>query len=517
MATPLHTLSATELRAALEGGQTTSEAIVEALIARADATELKVAGFTTRLHDLALASARERDRERREGAVRGALHGLPFTVKENIDVAGAPSSVGLRQSLVARAPRDAVIVALARDAGGLCLGKSNIPQALLSMRCNNALYGETKNPVSAAHVTGGSSSGEAALIACGASPMGFGSDLGGSIRFPASFCGVAGFKPTQDAWSNRGANTAIRGQEFVRAQLGPLARTVADLRLLWDALPPARHHQLDHRVPPLGPSAPLARPVRVGVFEDDGVTPPNPAIRRAVREAARDLVAAGVTLVPFSPVARAELVSLYLAAISADGMKTLAARFGDERAEPSTRLMWTLGAAPSGLRAVAARALHRMGERRLASIVGAAGRKPVAAYFALAHRREELRAEMEAAWRAADIAAVICPASASPAVPVGEEGDAALIFSHYCPYNIFGMPAGVVPTTRVRADETRVPRGREQIHKRLSSIAAQSEGLPVAVQVAAPRYADARVLGLMQLLEDAACARDSGSRAPVDP
>ena len=202
--------------------------IVEALHARIRALDGKLHCFVSWRPEEVLAEARAADAARKQGNLAGPLHGLPVTIKDNIDIAGTDSTLGLRSRQNQPALVDAPVVKLLREAGAIILGKTNIPQLLLAQETDNALFGVTNNPWDLTRVPGGSSGGEAAAVASGMSPLGFGTDIGGSIRIPCHFCGVAGIKMTLDRWSNRGSSTAIPGQELVRSQVGPIARRVSD-------------------------------------------------------------------------------------------------------------------------------------------------------------------------------------------------------------------------------------------------------------------------------------------------
>ncbi len=495
-------LGACELRNLLQTGDITSVQLIEALHKRADLTEPHIHGFARQRRKKALEEAHLCDRERAAGTTRGLLHGLPLTIKDNIDVAGLPSTVGLRTGLDNIAKKDAVVVAQARAAGAIILGKSNVPQGLLSMQCDNHIYGPASNPWSALHVTGGSSAGEGALISSGASLMGLGTDLGGSIRFPASFCGVVGFKPSQDLWSNQGICTAIAGQEFVRAQVGPMARRCEDIALLYRALPALSQSKHDPRVPPL-PGAPLpkVKGMRIGYYSDDGFLTPTPAMRRAVAESVEYLRNAGAQVVPFTPLHQQELVALYLGATSSDGLATLRTQFASEPLTPSIRLMWLLGTLSSPVRRAGSALLGKAGEQQLAMALRVAGRKSVASLWRLTAQRNTLIDRVAAAWKSENLDALLCPASATPAVPKGMEHDASLIFSYFGRYNILGMPAGVVPVTRVLPGETAMSSGYERTSQRVAAIAKHSLHLPVAVQVVAPRWRDQNALAVMAALE----------------
>lgn len=509
-------LTAMELKEGLERGEYSSVDLVKALHDHADKTESQIGGFTAELRERALKDAAHCDKLRRQGQILGPLHGLAITVKDNIDVAGLPSSIGLKERGISVATNDAVLVQCARKAGAFVLGKSNVPQGLLSMNCDNNLYGPSFNPWSRSHVTGGSSSGEAALIAGGASVMGFGTDLGGSVRFPAAFCGVHGFKPTQDLWSNQGVRAGLPGQEFVRAQTGALARSSADLELLLQALSPKNQARHDPRVPPLTlPDASSLRGLRIGYALEDGFIRPAPVMQRAVRQALGYLEDAGAELVPFQGPFQKEIIELYIAGMSGDGMSTLRRQFRDDEVKSTNKVLWLMGTLPKSMRRVADQALQWAGESQLALALRSGGRKSVAETWALTARRNELTQKIAAVWAAQKLDAVITPASASPAIPIGLEGDASLIFSYYGRYNLLRMPAGVVPITKVQRDETEIDLGPQRTLKRIEEAAKRSAGLPVAVQVAGPRWQDWTVLRVMSYLERRARDDHSYPQTPV--
>jgi Asp-tRNA(Asn)/Glu-tRNA(Gln) amidotransferase A subunit family amidase len=241
--------------------------------------------------------------------------------------------------------------------------------------------------------------------------------------------------------------------------------------------------------------------LRIGVYDDDGFVRATPAMRRAVHEAGARLTAAGAQVVPFAPPHQRELVELYLAAISSAALATARRQFGTEPLSPSLKLMWRLGMTPIALLRVIAGGLRRVGEDRLARVINTAGRKSVDAFWRLTARRTELCSAVEDAWRMVALDAVICPASATPAGPIDMASDAGLIFSYLGRYNMLRMPAGVVPTTFVRADETQMSVGQDRVDTRIAAISAQSAGLPVAVQVLAPRWRDQTALAVMSAVE----------------
>jgi fatty acid amide hydrolase len=235
---PLVHGSATDLVQLLERREVSAEEVVRAHVDRAITIESRVNAFVESLRGEALERAKAIDAARARGEHVGPLAGLPISIKENLDMAGHASTLGIEHRRRLRAAEDAVVVQAVKRAGGIPVGRSNVPQLLLSHETRNPVFGVTKNPFSLAHAPGGSSGGEGAALASGLSALGVGTDIGGSIRIPAAWCGIAGLKPTLDRWSNRGSNGALVGQEVIRSQVGPMARTARDVAFFFRALEP---------------------------------------------------------------------------------------------------------------------------------------------------------------------------------------------------------------------------------------------------------------------------------------
>ena len=516
----LYTHSAVELRDLLERGEIRSVELVQALHRRADAMEPRVGAFAHQFRKQALREAEEADARRQAGEVLGPLHGLPVTIKENIDVAGVPSTLGLRARRDRLAEADAVTVALLRRAGAIVLGKTNVPQTLLSpMETVNALFGTTRNPWRHSHGPGGSSGGEGAALASGMSVAGVGTDIGGSIRIPAAFCGVCGLKPTGHRWSNRGSRTLLAGQQFVRAQIGPMARRVEDLELLLRAIDTPQHTPRDPRCPPAtvgDPAAIDATALTVGFYEDDGFFTPAAAVRRAVREAAELLDAAGCNVVRFTPPNVEELLYLYFQGITSDGTATLFEALGGEPLASPLKTLGRLAKMPTRARQGLAKALGLMGEARLEKMLDSLGERRVKDLWALSARRDELAFDEQRAWDRAGVDVVIAPVFVTTAAPIGMAHDFTLGFLNCARYSLLDLPAGVVPITRVRADETQRTALADRLDKRAAQIEAESAGLPVGVQLVGRPWREDRLLAVMKVLE--ARARDRGDypHTPVD-
>ena len=514
----LHTLFATDLAELLLKREVTSVAIVEALYARADDVDGRVHGWVQQLRKQALDEAKERDRERAAGRMRSPIHGLPISVKENIEVFGTDATAGLRARSGKRSTSDAVSIKLLREAGAIVLGKSNVPQTLIAAETVNHMHGTTNNPWNLDRVPGGSSGGESALVASGQSVLGVGTDIGGSVRIPAVFTGVFALKPGANRWSNMGSTGAMPGQEFVRSQVGVLARSAADLSLLSHAIDPVMHAQFDPEVAPLSLEAHGAIDIsklRVGYYEDDGFFTPSAAVRRAVREAADALRAAGATLVPYAPRNAEEIYYLYIAAMSADGLRTLYRELEGEPLIEPLRAMEKMAHVPAAAKHALVKGLRIAGEERTAKLVEALGEKSVADLFVCNARRLQLIREEKKRWREENIDAVLCPAYATPAPQHGKTGEFSVGASYAFRYNLLNLPAGVAPVTRVHVTETnRTPR-IDMFDQRAAKIDEASAGLPIGVQIVASNFREDLVLALLAAVEQGCRSSENYPRTPV--
>jgi amidase len=233
---------------------------------------------------------------------RGPLHGLPVTVKSSIATAGYRCEIGsvINKGHVPR--EDAVIVARLRAAGALILGTTNCPEFLMAYETANALYGRTANPWDLDRSPGGSSGGESAAIAAGLSAAGLGSDSGGSVRQPAHATGICSLKPTPGRFPGRGHLPPCVGPFSILGSIGPMARTVADVTLLFRTL--SGQNRDEPGSPPLEYRKRGIDELRrhtIGFFEDDGLVPVTSETRAAVDAAAQALREAGFRVEPFRP------------------------------------------------------------------------------------------------------------------------------------------------------------------------------------------------------------------------
>ncbi len=226
------TASAGELASALRARKVSAVELARTAIARIEAMDGAVNAVIVRDFDRALAAATAADEKLAAGAP-GALLGVPMTVKESYDLVGWPSTWGLERLASHRATEDAVVVQRLKAAGAIILGKTNVPPNLADWQSDNPVYGRANNPHVLTHSPGGSSGGGAAAVAAGFTPLEMGGDIGGSIRVPASFCGIFGHKTSYGIVPMTG-HTLGGGKSAPGALSvgGPLARSAADLDLV---------------------------------------------------------------------------------------------------------------------------------------------------------------------------------------------------------------------------------------------------------------------------------------------
>ena len=276
--------------------------VVEAFLRRIEAVDPAINAVVTLASESAIAEARAADRSIARGTVAGPFHGVPFTAKDVFETAGVETRAGLSERVGIVPTEDAVAVARMRRAGAILLGKTNVPPGGSGGVTDNAVDGRTRNPFDRERSVAGSSGGEAAIQAAGGSPVGLGSDSGGSLRVPAHYCGIATLKPTTGRVPNTGALAHPGGLSDTRTQIGPLSRFVEDLgpTLSIIAGPDGRDSGV---VPvPLGDSdAVRLDGLRVAYYPDDGETPTTPETAAAVREAAAALQQSGAQLTERCP------------------------------------------------------------------------------------------------------------------------------------------------------------------------------------------------------------------------
>jgi amidase len=293
---------ATEQLAALRARQVSARALLQAALDRTDRLDRSVNAVVARDADRAMVDALAIDNARARGAALGPLAGLPMTVKDIFDIEGLPASVGMRSRL-GRMAHDADAVARVRAAGAVVWGQTNVPAGSSDLQTFNKLYGVTRNPWNLTRTPGGSSGGSAAAVAAGFTALEIGADIGGSLRIPAAFCGVACHRPTWGLIPQRGI-AAPPGYvaDYDLLVVGPMARSVRDLQLLLTVLAGT----------PAAPT-PSLRDLRVGLWLDEPTFPLDPTARAAIAGFAAKLQGEGAAVDAIaSPFPSAPMLSTYM-------------------------------------------------------------------------------------------------------------------------------------------------------------------------------------------------------------
>jgi len=410
----------------------------------------------------AIPAAREADRTL--SSESGPLHGVPFSTKDSIEVKGTVCTAGtLGRKSATASTEDAALVARLRAAGGIPIARTNLPDLLFAFESDNLLYGATNNPYDLTRTSGGSSGGEAALIASCGSPLGLGSDCAGSVRVPAAFCGIASIKPTSGRLPRTGHFPPAGGWIEALWQIGPMARHVKDLVTVMPLL--AGTDGIDPTcvsMPFHNPAALRPRDLRIAFYTDNGIASADGEVSQAVHAAAM-VLAAEARVEEARPECLEDAYELEMKLLGADGGDGLwqyLEMLGSTTVHPLLR-GWVEKLEP-----------YRTGVAGLQS------------YWA---EWDSYRAEMFRFLRNWDV--ILCPAYAHAALPHGKsiEEENFHGFSHTMAYNLTGWPAAVV-----RCGES-------------------STGLPIAVQVVSHPWREDVALAVAGWLESAL----GGWRAPT--
>ena len=464
--------SASELSGLIASRSLSSEAVTELYLSRIRAHNPALQSVIVPNAEDARRTARERDADLARGAAPGALHGVPITVKESFDVAGLPTTVNFRQLKGNVATANALVVARAREAGAVVLGKTNIPTLLSDYQSFGPVYPRANNPYDVTRTPGGSTGGGAAAVAAGLTAIEFGSDIGGSIRLPAHFCGVFGLKPTENAALHGEGHVpplpGARSGFVAMASMGPLARTVGDIELAWRVMNRQTWSPLTH-LPSKPRSKAAASEYRVAWCDEMGPVGSDDDTKKVIASVVRSLERAGVRC------ERRPFDERWLR----DAYAVWGAIFGVILGQTSP---W-LG------RQVMKLQMSRMA-RGSALGIGASLRDGLSLDFkrfsAVLRRRTELTADLQRRFDEYDF--IIGPTAAGPAFahnpqhrPIVSEGRALAYVDYVMPftlvYNSCGNPVLVVPAGR------------------------SADGLPIGCQIAAPHYAEDDLIHFGRLVE----------------
>ena len=446
-------LSGTEQARLIRERAISSTELITAELARIDEVNPSLNAAIEILREPALAAARDVD----AGKIRGPLAGVPFSIKDSIEVAGTVCSAGtLGYRNNPPSTHDATLVARLRAAGAIPIARTNLPDLLFAFESDNLIFGRTNNPYNLERTSGGSSGGEAALIAACGSPFGLGSDAAGSVRLPAHYCGIAAIKPTSGRLARTGHVPPAGGWIEMLWQIGPMARQVEDL---WTMMPILLGTDgKDRTVVPMpfaGRTDDALSKLRVAFFTDNGIVAADADTRETVHSAANALARVVQSAQEQRPPLIQRSYDLEMELLGIDG--------GD------------------GLRAfvhsIGSHQTHPLLEGWLAKLKPC--RTDIAGFAKFWSALDEFRAAMYGFLKSFDV--LVSPVSYSPAVPHGTSVQDSVFpgFSYTMAHNLTGWPAAVV------------------------RCGASRDGLPIGVQIAAAPWREDIALAVAEYLESA--------------
>ncbi|MDP6822790.1 MAG: amidase [Dehalococcoidia bacterium] len=444
--------SATQIAWVIRGQEVSSEEISRAALERIDEVNPKLNAVVALAAERAMDEARQRDAQTARGESMGPLHGVPITLKDSHDTEGIVTTGGTTGRAGKMPDADSPPVARLRAAGAVVLGKTNTPEFTMSFITENLVYGKTNNPYDVTRTPGGSSGGAAAIVAACGAFLELGSDLGGSVRVPANYCGIAGLKTSAGRVPRTGHAFPWGGPLDRFGTVGPLARRVEDLKLALSIISgPDWIDPFVEPVPIRDPDEVSVAGLRVAFFTDNGWQTPTAEVQEAVRSAAGVLSATGAHVEENCPDAVTRASDLARQSFGADGgylaRKLLS---GANTSEPSRFLSERAGGPPEdGL--------------------------SVEQYAALMHEVDATRSEIVGFMKNFD--AIICPVAAQPA-PTHEDAEG-LGYSYTQAHNLSGLPGAVV-------------RG-----------GISPEGLPIGVQIVAQPWREDVALAVAAVIEEA--------------
>jgi amidase len=456
----LTSLSASEIARLVNRKELSPVEVVEAHLSRIEKLNPKINAFSYIDRKGARAQARRAEDLASHGGELPPLLGVPITIKSCIDVAGLPCEAGSRLRAGYIAAQDATLVARLRKAGAILLGNTSTPEALMAYHTDNELQGRTNNPWDLTRTPGGSSGGEAAAIAACMSAGGIGSDGGGSIRVPAHFCGICGLKPTPGRVPGTGHYPVGYGPFSFLGVIGPMARTVEDLQLLFNVI--AGYDYPDPASSPVPLEAFADDPrqnLKIGYYLDDGFSPVTAETGNAVEQAAHALTETGYRVEQFLPDVLDRARELWFVIFVECSALLLRPMVSGREKEISCNLKEFLAVAAEYPPLTAERLLHTLLER------------------------DELRLRLQQ--RMETLPILLAPVCTSPAFrheDVGWGSGHPADYLHtmtYCQhYNLLGNPVAVVP------------------------VGKSSEGLPIGVQVIGRPYREREVLAVAAQLQE---------------
>ncbi len=438
-------MSVHELSDLIHKKKISSYEVVSAFVKRIEVVNPRLNAVVAFRPEEALKEARKADEELSRGKSKGVLQGIPCNIKDSFDTEGIVSTGGTlgRSNFIPK--KNATVVQRLKDVGAIIMGKTNTPEFTMSFFTDNLVYGKTKNPYDLNRSPGGSSGGAASIIAAGGSPFDIGSDTGGSIRFPAHCCGIAGIKPTSGRVPRTGHIIGYQGVSQSMTHVGPLARNVEDLNLLLNIISGADN--IDPYVYPISfqdYNKVDIKKLRMSFFVANGLVKPSEDTFKTINKVVKIISDAGMNIAEDIPKGIEESAKLRNYLLMGDWLRRMLDQYGTTK----TAMNW----------------IYELQN------------PPSSEYALMVEKTDNYRSSMLSFWSKYDV--LICPVSPMPAPLLDAKVDTATYFSYTIAFNITGWPGAVI-------------RGGTSV-----------EGLPIGIQIVAPPWREDICLAVAKFLEN---------------
>jgi len=441
------------------------------------------------------------------------LFGIPMSIKGNVIIKGLSTNLGCANFMDNLPKENGFIMdLLISKAGIIPFITSSVPQCLMVNETTNRIYGRCKNPWNEERTSGGSSGGEASLIASGCSPIGFGSDIGGSIRIPCLYTGLYGIKVTTSRLTLEGDfsgnKTNKRGQINVKACNGPIGKTVDDLALVLKSVLVKEMFDYDAEVVPLlwnEDEYKSIKKLRIGYIDNDKFFAVSKGNRRAVALAVKGLEAKGHELVKLEFPNFEEATIEYLALMSSAGkFRPYREMMADEPPIPEYDQMIKIMKIPNFLRGIISFILNLIGENRAAKILPRTNQKSAWEFFQESEKQQVIKKDFFDWWKNNKLDALVSPGLPTPAIKHGESADGFLSCCYTFFFNLIDFPTGTVPVCTVQKEEEIYEDNvnKDKYTRVMRESMKGSEGMPLGVQITALPYQEELCLNLMKQIED---------------
>lgn len=486
-------LTVVELQAKIASGDLMAANVANAYCHRAALAHQVLNCCSEIFFDQALETARKLDEHyAKNGTVVGKLHGIPISLKDQVDLPGFDSSIGYVALLNKPKTEMSLLAEYLQKEGAVFYVKTTVPMAMLAPQTDSNIFGYTYNALNLQLSTGGSSGGEGALIGAGASPLGFGTDIGGSIRIPSAFQGLYGMRPTSNRISYLRVSNSYTGQTSMPSVIGPMARSLADIEFITKLIFNGKLWQSDPKVVPVpfsDNSSVKQNKLTYGLWKFDGLVRPHPPIQRALEETASRLQAQGHEIVEIQLPNMEKIYETAMSIFTADkGLEVQ--QMCKESGEPVVS-------------AVKGFVCSKPGESPI----------DVNEWWSLCNQQYDCQLEFYKFWEETanitasgkPIDAIICPVWPFSAFLPGHHDS----LNYSCPFNLLDCASVVVPVNKVSEkldpiDPNYVPLNDsdEKVYKAYKP--ELFDGLPVCVQVVGKKFEDEKVIAAATVVDYAA-------------